>query len=257
MQNGKAVVARGALALTLAAAAMLAVAAVGQTLKRVVSAPSDPDYPPPYDNSKADQALKAYAEHHPACLLWSNWHKLCSYTGPHGSTFCRIDPEHPVTPSSPFCAEWAANTPTGYVFEQSRQERSSSGRFAMPHKRRQFVKNRPDRPFNGSSVQEMENPSCQVWGTEKADICSEVKDAKLPLCRNTHIKLSAEAAPLVCKKYRPGFVCKENIYYTPFDPRVRVVAKDERRRVPPPPPPLPLYTEVLNRGFVWGLYCMR
>ena len=233
-------------------AAGLAAAVVGQMVHGAHGAASDPDYPPPYDSSKADQALKVYSEHHPECLLWSDWHKLCSHTGPHGSAFCRTDSEHAVAPSHPFCAEWDAHASAADV-RQRGQERSSFQRFELPTGKRFAAIFKTDRPFNGSSVQEMENPSCLVWGTDKADLCSEVSDRNLPLCRSTHIKLNSMQFPLVCKKFRPGIVCTDDNYIRSVDSNTRQPNADDHYV----PPTLLLYGRPLFARPVVGLSCAR
>ena len=87
--------ARDALALSAATlGAILAVPGVGQATQSKRITASDPDYPPPYDSSKADRALQAFDKNHPECAVWSNWRKLCSRIGPGGSNYCRTDPDH-------------------------------------------------------------------------------------------------------------------------------------------------------------------
>lgn len=213
-------------------------------------------YPSPYDNSAADQLLKTYAVRHPDCLEWSDWHKLCSYTGPHGAVFCRTDPEHPAAPSHPFCGEYASSA----VPQITDAERASVYRFALPRKGKGFVVYKADRPFNGSTVQEMENPSCKVWGTQRegvdtGSVCSEDHDGRLPLCRDYHLKLDNYSdSSLVCNIFREDFRCPDVVTKTPTS-RPRDTKNLGTLTVPPTllGGPFP----VLKGAPVWGLYCSR
>ncbi len=138
-----------------AAAAIAAVAAIGQTTGSKPTVMRGPDYPSPYDNSTADRALKAFDEKNPECALWSDWHKLCSRTGPGGSTYCRTDPSHPVNASTPFCAR----SSTSYL-RMRPAELKSRDRFRIPGRKNEYT---ADRPFNGSTVQAIDHPLCKEW----------------------------------------------------------------------------------------------
>jgi hypothetical protein len=183
--------------ISIALIALLGAAAVGQTLHVRHAAMADPDYPSPYDNSKADRVLKAFDANHPKCALWTDWHKLCSRTGPSGSTYCRTDLLHPAEPSTPFCARDFSSpvkddTPAQLL---SRRRFSSwEGSRALYVKRSKYPNNYlyyKDRPFSGNTIYEMEHPYCAVWiydnGVATA-FCAEDGRKGMPSCREHHIR---------------------------------------------------------------------
>jgi rubredoxin len=170
-------------------AAIVGVGAFGQASRAAKSAAHDRDYPAPYDNSKADRVLKAFDEGHPKCALWTDWHKLCSRTGPNGSTYCRTDPGHPAEPSAPFCAidpvtelDW---TSKDAYYPESRDEVSSKNRFSeLTHleycpdcgvvRKYQY-----DRPFNGLSLSSVSHSACKIW--RNPNIINPKSEVKFPL----------------------------------------------------------------------------
>jgi len=159
--------ARDALALSAATlGAILAVPGVGQATQSKRITASDPDYPPPYDSSKADRALQAFDKNHPECALWSNWRKLCSRIGPGGSTYCRTDPDHPASPSAPFCAREEGRAffigkddLPGY---ETASEKESMFRFSKLKSNgyRGWVENRP---FYRMSFKYIKNNACLLY----------------------------------------------------------------------------------------------
>jgi len=204
--------------------AVLAVAAVGQQSRAPQGAASDPNYPPPYDDSRADGALRAFDEKHPECALWTDWHKLCSRTGPSGSTYCRTDPEHPANPSTPFCARGVGNYVPGQ--HMSGPERKSSARFTIKYvekrwtesgrpngkgginKRRKFPVFDPNRPFAGRTLAQLEHPYCAMWLIQSDDgrqtQCAEDGRIGMPSCKDPSIryKVSEGAYPVCTEKIR-------------------------------------------------------
>ena len=174
---------RGAV-ITASGGVAFALAALAQTTLSHPTSSGAPDYPPPYDNSKADRELEAFDKTHPQCRLWTDWHKLCSRTGPAGSTYCRTDPEHQAEPSTPFCADQenfgaARISELRYTGHRPRALRDSddinwSGMY------------RPNRPFNGSRFSEWANPACQVWTMkvhDKFEDCAADNRKNLPSCQ--------------------------------------------------------------------------
>lgn len=184
--------------LTVVLSAILGAAAVGQISHIAPGATHDPDYPPPYDNSKADLALKAFDVGHPQCALWTDWHKLCSRTGPNGSTYCRLDELHPAKPSTPFCAvdHGSPPAPNSLAEKLSRRRFSDLERSAIPRDLKDFdEKTRPlyksNRPFSGSSIYQVEHPYCAVWIYDNGlgpALCAEDGRKGLPSCHNPKIR---------------------------------------------------------------------
>lgn len=205
-----------------------ALAALAQTTLSHPASNVDPDYPPPYDNSNADRALEAFDKTHPQCALWTDWHKLCSRTGLGGSTYCRLDREHPAKPSAPFCGlgDGAPNN------IQATLEVKSRNRFSYLVNRKYdcfktvgetcqkiFDRHwRKDRPFGGGFLNQMEHPSCAVWETytENTGIrgedglreyCAEDGRKSMPSCRSRKFSKRMQSAPYVCKEFRERNLC--------------------------------------------------
>lgn len=221
---------RWALAVSAMVAGFSAATAIGQINS---AASSDPGYPPPYDNSNADRVLKAFDEGHPQCALWTDWHKLCSRTGMGGSTYCRTDAEHPVNPSTPFCAKGM----NGYAPDQhmSGAERKSSARFTNNYVERRWTesgnsdgksgvtKHRkypifdPNRPFSGRTLAQLEHPYCAVWLIQSDDgqqaRCAEDDRKGLPSCKDPAIryKISERTYPVCVEKIRDRICNRDDL----------------------------------------------
>ena len=199
---------------------MLGVAALGQTSRVVQDAGHDPEYPPPYDNSKADQTLKEFDKNHPECELWSDWHKLCSRTGPGGSTYCRLDRDHPTKPSAPFCSkgtsgysDFATLSPselrsvrrfvTGY--KTVRLQEGHDGRLTARNIKEPIYD--PDRPFSGRTIAELEHPYCAVWqiiggGDAISSLCAEDGRAGMQQCKASKIRTKVSGQPVCVEKVK-------------------------------------------------------
>jgi hypothetical protein len=184
---------------------ILGIGASGLATQVAQSSVHDPDYPPPYDNSKADRALKAFDDEHPKCALWTDWHKLCSRTGPKGSTYCRIDSGHPTAPSTPFCARslgHVEHNARNLIDEaRSSEETKSIKRFS---KKVQAPCNSDGcggfvivydakRPFNGTSLRTWDHPYCASWeiendlGNQETQTCSKNGKNGTLLCSSPRI----------------------------------------------------------------------
>ena len=201
--------------------AIVGVGALGQTSQYAQSTVHDTDYPPPYDNSKADRRLKVFDEGHPKCALWTDWHKLCSRTGPNGSTYCRTDAWYQVSPSTPFCVRdfsqpRAVQAPSEIESQNrfSHIEKNLCGRasggscFAQPQ--RAWSKKRP---FGGRYLGEMEHPSCVVWRTYNTDgsrqMCAEDGRSTLPSCKSAKFASHTQPYPFVCAEFSARHLCAE------------------------------------------------
>lgn len=202
----------------LVGAATVAAAAQGLGDSKQVS--HDPDYPPPYDNSKSDRALKAFDESHPKCRLWSDWRKLCSRTGPGGSTYCRLDRDHPVKASAPFCGK----DESGYLnlASLSSTEQRSVRRFVIGYKvirsqedhGGQFAARTtkepvydPERPFSGRTIAQLEHPYCAVWqivGVDDASssLCAEDGRKGMQSCKTSQIRTKYLGTPVCVEKIK-------------------------------------------------------
>jgi hypothetical protein len=123
--------------------------------------------------SSRDEAkeLAVFAATHKSCQLWTNWHQMCSRTGPHGAPVCATDQARPVPPSSPFCVS-GTNTDSGQPAAAglTPAQLRSIDRFCAsrtdPRDRHggvgcQFSR---DRPFNGFRLQARRHPWCSAWG---------------------------------------------------------------------------------------------
>jgi hypothetical protein len=183
---------RGVLTFSATAAAIVTVATVGQMAHSKRTDLHDPGYPPPYDNSKADQALRHFDINHRECELWSDWRKLCSRIGPNGSTYCQIDSSHPVKPSAPFCARQNGmpyftdgdNLPRN----ESEQQRRSRFRFSevTSDGNRVWIR---DRPFYERSFRQRNIRSCKIYSylreiDHSLQICSNKPIDKIGYCQH-------------------------------------------------------------------------
>lgn len=182
--------------LTVVLVAILGTAAVGQ-ISDIASGQRDgSDYPAPYDASKSDQELKAFDKSHPKCALWTDWHKLCSRTGPRGSTYCRIDQLHPVKPSTPFCAKDYSSPAKPDTRAELLSRRRFSNWEGMSARKigrdpSNWARYQTDRPFSGNTIYEMEHPYCAVWiyNTEVSTaFCAEDGRKGMPSCRKPSIR---------------------------------------------------------------------
>lgn len=224
--------ARGALALSAATlGAILAVPGVGQATQSKRITASDPDYPPPYDSSKADRALQAFDKNHPECALWSDWRKLCSRIGPDGATYCRIDPEHPASPSAPFCAR---ENGRAFIlgkddlphYETARQSRSRF-RFSKLGNNGYRIWT-SSRPFSKISFPNIKNNACY-----KYSYYNNIS-RKLSSCQNDPVMRSGYCifdlrnrshynnASVSCERWKPGW----GGLYKPIEVDVRPSASD-------------------------------
>jgi len=216
--------------LAVALVAILGTAAVGQMSDSASGQRDGPDYPAPYDASKPDQELKAFDKSHPKCALWTDWHKLCSRTGPGGTTYCRIDQLHPVKPSTPFCAK-DFNSPAK---PDTRAELLSRRRFSnwegMSARRigrdpSDWARYQTDRPFSGNTIYEMEHPYCAVWiysnGASTA-FCAEDGREGMPSCQKPSIRYrvtSGSAFYPTCYEAKKGRACDPDATGLPDRPK--------------------------------------
>jgi hypothetical protein len=170
----------------------------------------------PYDQSPADRRLRAFDKSHPQCALWTDWHKLCSRTGPNGASYCRLDRQHTVVPSQPFCAI--------SLDEQKRDtaaERLSRQRFSKMWRQKDCQNcspvriYQPDRPFGGAQLSQVEHPQCAVWRLEypikfnniQVNECSEDGRPGMPSCRSAALQRLKQTAPFVCSEPVRPEVC--------------------------------------------------
>jgi hypothetical protein len=218
--------------LTVVLVAILGTAAVGQISHNASGQEDGPAYPAPYDASKPDHELKAFDKSHPKCALWTDWHKLCSRTGPSGSTYCRTDPQHPVNPSTPFCAKGMGDyAPAQHMSEA---ERKSSARFTIKYverhwtesgkpngedaitKRRKYPIFDPNRPFSGRTLAQLEHPYCAVWLIQSDDNqqtqCAEDGRSGMPSCKDPSIrfKVYEKVYPVCIEKIRDRICNRED-----------------------------------------------
>lgn len=130
----------------------------------------------------ADAALERFAEENPSCQLWTNWQKMCSWTGPDGNSFCVRDAEQPVEPSTPFCARRnrALEPRAAAELFVGNYDVNTEGRAAQASRNRYCVRFRSDnmdgsegfrcflymaeRPFNGMRDPSGSHPACSEWG---------------------------------------------------------------------------------------------
>ncbi|WP_157081810.1 hypothetical protein [Sphingomonas pruni] len=211
--------------LTVVLVAILGTAAVGQ-ISHIASGQRDgPDYPAPYDASKPDQELKAFDKSHPKCALWTDWHKLCSRTGPGGSTYCRIDQLHPVKPSTPFCAKDYSSPakPDTHAELLSRRRFSNLEGSSIPSQTNSKSPNYriryKDRPFSGSTIYEMEHPYCAVWIYENGvapAFCAEDGRKGMPSCSEPKVKFT----PTTRSSFFPA--CYEAVKGRACDPEATI-----------------------------------
>lgn len=137
--------------------------------------------------AEADAALAAFDHDHPQCQLWTNWQKMCFRTGRElGQLHCVSDSAKPVAPSHPFCAGWDGN-----VLRVDRVVDDvasiSAARFCRNwvtrDGKRACTQMSPKRPFSGSSLDALQGPYCDIWGTGGRPLCkANGSDVDLPEC---------------------------------------------------------------------------
>lgn len=206
--------------------AIVSVGALGQATQVGQRTVRYPDHPSPYDNSKADRALKEFAEEHPNCPLWTNWHKLCSRTGPDGTAYCRLDRVHHASASTPFCAAMNGQLETNHADYNEKSQYQSSIRFSKirsvkeiifeGNSSKSHIRNirswSADRPFNGRSFWQYEDPGCEIWWYPDPDLgpvtCSTNPHAGMPQCKDTKINdLSFSAEHPSCISWKEDSWC--------------------------------------------------
>ena len=172
-----------------------------------------PRWTAPYDEHvRSDRLLEAFEVAHPACRIWSDWRKLCSHTGPGGSTYCKIETVYPAKPSAPFCGD-------GYRKGEPAAEAASLERFCVRRKRTYIrgvdretptgpyacVEYAPKRPFGGTTIEQMEHPACLVWGELGYDkeICrtGSAGNPALSLCSSPKARAFRTTNILACAKW--------------------------------------------------------
>jgi len=205
-----------------------------------------------YDHSAADQLLRAFDRTHPHCALWSDWHKLCSRTDPKGSTYCRLDREHPALPSHPFCAV-DLNDAQDKV---SKAELQSSHRFSKAIRQdgcdRCEIANvyQNNRPFSGEVLAQMEHPQCRVWVVEKTwtmggqqvNTCSEDGRKGMPACRSAVVRKLRQSSPFQCLESTRHPVCGDE-------------SKKRINQLPEGTEEVIGFAQSLTGRPVWGYYC--
>jgi hypothetical protein len=146
---------------------------------------------------EADASLARFGRDHPQCQLWTNWQKMCSRTGPGGSTHCVGDPEMQARPSTPFCVRPAPQTLSpdeARSHDRFCEERSPSLSASVRGSCRFY---RADRPFNGYHLSAVRTPICRRWvdaGT-RTTVCREGVSG--PDSCDT-VALHPPAVPLAC-----------------------------------------------------------
>ena len=203
---------------------------------------------------ESDRLLLRLDKSKPHCRLWTDWRKLCSRTGPGGSTYCRMDEDHTVAPSTPFCATEG---------NLSRKELASRNRFCVRYEReylptdsakatgpRHCVKHDSDRPFNGETIAVMLHPACLVWGMGEPTkpICTteEGDRPSLPQCDSDAIRRLRIRTfihePFVCLKWADPPPCNDPVGGdSPIVPNEQGIWTGG--------------SHPLNRQPVWGTYC--
>lgn len=182
----------------------------------------------PYDvSSPADRQLMAFDKAHPACRMWTDWHKLCSRTGKNGTTFCRTDPTSRVKPSTPFCAGGPDERSAAEAVSSIRYCATREKTFAKADKYRATgpyacTRYQSPRPFSGERIEQMLHPACQIWGDDYPGpaICStDPQKDGLPSCDSRDVRAILRTEPFVCRKWKPVPGCKRLIgglpYYQP------------------------------------------
>lgn len=162
--------------------------------------------------SEADAALAAFDKENPSCQLWTNWQKMCSRTGPDGKTYCVTDPDRPVRPSVPFCAESREEADYDLsaltILQKSSFARfcSAKGGLDLPTTLADRLCPRNDKKsFSVLTLAARRHPWCGAWGladqlrgTEMKLICQEKSWSKdVPECGSIKSK----------KIYREGLYC--------------------------------------------------
>jgi hypothetical protein len=124
------------------------------------------------DQAEADSSLARFDRDNPRCRLWTNWQKMCSRTGRHGTTLCVDDPGRRVAPSEPFCTSgagyaWPSSDPSSLSGAQS----ISLHRFCSPESaavgpmgdKIEECGFSEARPFNGLRLAARLHPWCRQW----------------------------------------------------------------------------------------------
>jgi hypothetical protein len=131
--------------------------------------------------AEADAALAAFDKSNPTCQLWTNWQKMCSRTGPKGSTWCTTDSATPVRPSLTFCADTQGVSFLPNELDDRRQIVSAERFLEQNSRPSNFdsdeyrIKMIDGRPFSGKSLAGRRHPYCDVWARESdaKPVCAE------------------------------------------------------------------------------------
>ena len=137
--------------------------------------------------------LDAFDRAHPQCELWTDWQKMCSRTGPGGSTWCATDPGRRVEASAPFCITREGEDRARPTLQTLTREQSASlHRFCRPElaiRGPTGIKGEecgfdPSRPFNGYRLAARLHPWCTQWNeaVTKKPVCATEGGGKLPDC---------------------------------------------------------------------------
>jgi len=161
--------------------------------------------------SAVDRALHEFGANHASCQLWTNWQKICSRTGPGGSTRCNTDPSKPVEPSAPFCVR---DSQSGYgvqLADTSERDRFCAARKTVesesdPGQHTNVCSSYdPERPFNGRRLAALLHPDCAEWRDYQSYslVCTSKGDAKagIPTCEQLAAQQYEHPRQLVCSRW--------------------------------------------------------
>lgn len=173
---------------------------------------------------EADADLDQFDRANPRCDLWTNWQKICSRTGPDGSTHCQADPERRVRPSTPFCVYRDGDVDYHFLdgpeagsaerYCRNRMQVSvSSGRAAGDVRSAiRCVGYSRQRPFNGHRLAARLHPWCQEWSdtyTERPVCSVTAPRASGRNCATLAARRYQHPRPLYCSRWVNPSSCAE------------------------------------------------
>lgn len=168
----------------------------------------------------ANRQLTTFGRDNPQCLLWTDWQRLCSRTGPQATLRCVRDAARPVAASQPFCAAAPGPGNDAYAANFSAL-RQTSTRFcavqvADANEARQEGEPdlcdsyKPGRPFNGRRLAAMRHPWCETWADAETQspVCSESVKGNARSCKALASVGYEHERLLVCTAWRPDTPCR-------------------------------------------------